>query len=301
MKLDLASTPLIDRVDASDLISRGVFEPFTDHAIDMITNGYCTVNLQSDQFDKLCQSTILRLKDVFNKELELWQAKKGPPPRYQDGWKAIVHVRKIATTKLVLRILETLYGRKPFPFQTLNFPVGSQQAFHSDALHFHSYPNGYMCGVWIALEDVHPDAGPLLYYPQSHRLPYLSAQMLQLDPRVIESEVHPQRLFQRKWSQLVQHFQLKKQLFMPKRSEALIWHANLLHGGDVVRDRSRSRWSQVTHYYFRHCIYTTPMYSYGMNDGGVRLRNPYDITTGLPVYPANSPNRFRATAPAYGP
>jgi hypothetical protein len=288
MKLDLVNVPLIDRSDVSDLISRGVFEPFTDYAVDMIANGYCTVSLQSDQFDKLCQLTILRLTDVFRKELELWRAKKGPPPRYQDGWKSIAQVKRIATNKLILRILETLYGRKPFPFQTLNFPVGTQQAFHSDALHFHSYPYGYMCGVWIALEDVHPDGGPLLYYPTSHRLPYLSAQMLQLDPKDIESEAHPQRLFQHKWNQLVQHCQLQKKLFIPKRSEALIWHANLLHGGEAVRDRSRSRWSQVTHYYFRHCLYTTPMHSYDMFKGGVRIRNPYDISTGLPVYPANS-------------
>ena len=32
-----------------------------------------------------------------------------------------------------------------------------------------------MCGVWIALEDVDPDEGPLSYYPGSPRLPYVSA------------------------------------------------------------------------------------------------------------------------------
>lgn len=28
-----------------------------------------------------------------------------------------------------------------------------------------------MCGVWVALEDVGPDQGPLVYYPGSHRWP----------------------------------------------------------------------------------------------------------------------------------
>ena len=29
-----------------------------------------------------------------------------------------------------------------------------QQAAHSDALHFSSEPEGFMCGVWVALEDI---------------------------------------------------------------------------------------------------------------------------------------------------
>ena len=29
-----------------------------------------------------------------------------------------------------------------------------------------------MCGVWMALEDVHEDNGPLHYYPKSHKLPF---------------------------------------------------------------------------------------------------------------------------------
>ena len=35
-----------------------------------------------------------------------------------------------------------------------------------------------MCGVWIALEDVDEDNGPLEYYPGSHRLPYFDLSHL---------------------------------------------------------------------------------------------------------------------------
>ena len=54
-------------------------------------------------------------------------------------------------------MLFSLYGREPFPFQTLNFPYGSRQHYHSDAVHFNSLPKGFMCGVWVALEDIHED------------------------------------------------------------------------------------------------------------------------------------------------
>ena len=45
------------------------------------------------------------------------------------------------------------------------------------------------------------------------------------------------------------------------RGEALIWHANLLHGGAPTRVPGRSRHSQVTHYFFEGCRYYTPMES----------------------------------------
>jgi hypothetical protein len=46
-----------------------------------------------------------------------------------------------------------------------------------------------------------------------------------------------------------------------KKGQALIWHANLIHGGSKRRDRSKTRHSQVTHYYFEGCKYYTPMMS----------------------------------------
>ena len=80
-------------------------------------------------------------------------------------------------------MLEELYGREPLPFQTLNFKLGTQQAAHSDALHFNSMPAGFMCGVWVALEDIDMDNGPLVYYPGSHKLPELTMQDIGAEAR----------------------------------------------------------------------------------------------------------------------
>ena len=41
---------------------------------------------------------------------------------------------------------------------------------------------------------------------------------------------------------------LKKQIFLPRRGDVLIWHGNLLHEGTAVKDRSRTRRSYVTHF-----------------------------------------------------
>lgn len=55
--------------------------------------------------------------------------------------------------------------------------------------------------------------------------------------------------------------------------------ANLLHGGSPVIDHSRSRWSQVTHYFFADCHYYTPMHSQWPR-GPIAWRDPLDIATG---------------------
>jgi ectoine hydroxylase-related dioxygenase (phytanoyl-CoA dioxygenase family) len=141
-----------------------------------------------------------------------------------------------------------------------------------------------MCGVWIALQDVQAESGPLIYFPGSHRLPYLSARSLGLDREAVMGEAHPQRLFEPSWQQAVNEHGFEKQQFLPKRGELLIWHANLLHGGEPVQEKSSRRWSQVNHYFFADCLYTTPMRNFGSGEGGTCLRNPFDLAKGTARY-----------------
>ena len=53
-----------------------------------------------------------------------------------------------------------------------------------------------MCGVWIALEDIHEDSGPLIYYPKSHRSPYINAKDLDLSSKDLNQTKYPQKLFE---------------------------------------------------------------------------------------------------------
>ena len=174
-------------------------------------------------------------------------------------------------------MLQTCWGRLPFAFQTQNFPVGTQQHLQSDAVHFHSEPPGFMCGVWVALEDIHPDSGPLEYVPGSQRLPYLQAADVgvQQQPGVTPD----QTIFHDYWQAAVASECFKTERFTPMLGQAMIWSANLIHGGSAVNDLQRSRWSQVTHYFFEGCRYYTPMLS-DWPEGPVAWRNPFDIAKG---------------------
>jgi hypothetical protein len=63
-----------------------------------------------------------------------------------------------------------------------------------------------------------------------------------------------------------------------KRGQALVWSSNILHGGSKILDRTRTRLSQVTHYYFPGCIYYTPLLSDPENQRWM-LRQVKDIRT----------------------
>ena len=280
MPLDLTGQPLIDRSDFQQLLEANFFGRWREEAISLHDKGYCVVNLSKSDWLANIDEVIEDLQPLLEADLKLWDCGESGPPRLQDGWIDHGSIKALALEPIVLDLLRHLYGREPFAFQTLNFAVGSEQHFHSDAVHFHSYPNGFMCGVWIALQDVQSESGPLIYFPGSHRLPYLSARSLGLGRDEVMEEQHPQRFFEPSWQQAVNEHEFEKQQFLPKRGDLLIWHANLLHGGELVQDKSSRRWSQVNHYFFANCLYTTPMRNFASGEGGTCLRNPFDIAKG---------------------
>ena len=178
--------------------------------------------------------------------------------RVFDGWKISRAVRSIALAPRVLRALRQLYGRKPRPFQTLNFPIGTEQRVHSDVIHFASDPPTYMCGVWVALEDIDRANGALVYYPGSHRLPVVTMEDVAPGPG---PTYYP--LYENYIEKIVRDHKLEPSYAILKKGQALIWASNLLHGGGTHIDKSRTRHSQVTHYFFEGCQYYQPLSSYG--------------------------------------
>ena len=203
------------------------------------------------------------------------------PTRTTNAWKSCPAVHELAVWPTVLDALHYIYGRHPRPFQTLNFPVSTEQSVHADTVHFNTLPGGWMCGVWVALEDIHPDSGPLVYYPGSNQLPESI-----LEP---PNEVHPEGLkgwLKYHWhrsmvrlgrrpnhqdyhkyevdaARRLDEFGFKPQFGLLKRGQALIWAANLLHGGSARKNPDLTRHSQVTHYFFEGVQSFVPVFSRG--------------------------------------
>lgn len=203
-------------------------------------------------------------------------------PRASELWKESEAVKRLATYPAIAELLEKLYERKPIPFQTLNFKYGSRQKPHSDTIHFSSLPQRFMCGVWVALEDVDANNGSLTYYPGSHKLEITDYTAFQKDferhtvKTVKEDYIN---YYEPYIQQKMKANGLEAKTLTAKKGDVLIWAANLVHGGLPVVDKTRTRWSQVTHYYFEDCLYTTPQLSNPLA-GEWFLRKITDINTG---------------------
>lgn len=190
--------------------------------------------------------------------------------RLSDAWQSCPSIRKLATQENGLAALRQLFGGNPFPFQTLNFPVGTQQKLHSDTIHFDSDPSGYMAGIWVALEDVDEDNGPLVYCPGSHKLPYVTMKRIGVR-NLLEDYIHYENYIENMIKQSC--FPLLKAKI--KKGQAFVWHARLIHGGGHQNDKKRTRFSQVTHYFFESMKYLTPMQKMERNPPRINMSLPY--------------------------
>lgn len=133
-------------------------------------------------------------------------------------------------------------------WQTITFFDGSRQAAHSDAFHMTTEPLGNLIGAWVALEDVHPDSGPVFYVPGSHRLPYVMSEDLDLDssPLLVPEK---SAAYNRLVAERIAELGTEPVPFLARKGDVLLWHANLLHGGAPIADPARTRRSLVAHFY----------------------------------------------------
>lgn len=149
----------------------------------------------------------------------------------------------------LVAVLEFILQKKVVPFQTINFLTGSQQKAHSDSIHMTTYPLGYLIAVWIALEDITAENGPLFYYPGSHQLPFLLNSDYDQSSTLLALGKKQYTDYEDALEDILKENQLAPQAFLAKKGDMLIWHANLVHGGTPILDKNSTRKSMVIHYY----------------------------------------------------
>jgi len=163
-------------------------------------------------------------------------------------------IRSVTLDERLIMLLSLLLGKEVVPFQTINFIHDSNQRAHSDSIHMTTYPLGYLIAVWIALEDTNMDNGPLFYYPGSHTLPYLLNEDFNAGSTGLRLGKKDYVDYEDRIEELITERRLQKEVFLAKKGDILIWHANLIHGGLPVRDKALTRKSMVIHYYAKDVI-----------------------------------------------
>jgi len=154
----------------------------------------------------------------------------------------------------LMNIIDLLMGKKMELFQSINFLTGSEQRTHSDSFHMSTFPYGNIIAAWIALETTDKDNGPLHYYPGSHKLPYVVNKDFDNagTKRFLGDKTYG--VYEDKIATIVDKNSFMRKLLFAEPGDVLLWHSNLLHGGEPQYDKSRTRKSLVTHYYAEDAI-----------------------------------------------
>ena len=198
---------------------------------------------------------------------EVWNG----PVKINDLFLDEPPVMKLALSERLTAILADLLDGAPAVCNSLNFIWGSQQPAHVDSwfmpapipkhslklrirqrFGYHALVRRLVPEVWnprlavtsVCLEDVHKDAGPLVFYPRSHKIPpYRSADGMYTFPA---TEAPQCRTY-------VQHELEKRGLtpehFFGREGDVFLWHGQLVHGGASIMDRRQTRKTLVTHYW----------------------------------------------------
>jgi phytanoyl-CoA hydroxylase len=215
--------------------------------LDYTKNGYLVIHqfLSNDQVDRINHQVddIIKYKNIHPSYGRYMQLAKLSP--------AIASVSKDPKLIELCKIL--LDGDIAF-FQSINFLKGSEQQTHSDSFHMTTYPEGGLLGIWIALEDVDADQGPLHYYPGSHNLPYFMNDSFGNEGNRLMLGKLNYPPYASMIQEKIKENGFQKQVFHAEKGDLLIWHANLLHGGEKHNNHELSRKSLVLHYMKKGCI-----------------------------------------------
>ncbi len=154
---------------------------------------------------------------------------------------------RIFENKRLKEIASLVFDRKAYPRSTINFYLGSQQELHQDMAVFHVFPGNYLIGVWIALEDISGDSGPLRYVPGSHREPAYPPFAGHPQATLRTCPLSDYEGYYKYTNGIADEFGGARP-YLAKKGDVFFWHGMLVHGGSAVNDPALTRKSMVIHY-----------------------------------------------------
>lgn len=162
------------------------------------------------------------------------------------------HAAQLSMSRQITQFLFLIFESRPCPMQSLTFWHGSQQPTHIDYPYVRQQRRlPFMAASWIPLEDVHPESGPLAYFPGGHNTEitgFFDWGGGNILSEGLETQNRNAMEFADFIDQRMSQMNIKEVAFLPKKGDALIWHCNLPHKGTKVANHNLTRKSYVTHY-----------------------------------------------------
>ena len=143
----------------------------------------------------------------------------------------------ILTHPTIQRALIALTGEPGRCIHTMYFDGNQTTWAHRDGHYIDSGHDGHMIGVWVAAEDIHPDAGRFFIVPQSHRM------------KVPGEEGDPNSAaYKASMAEFVRNGPLDCLAPVLRQGDLLLWNSMVIHGSLPTTDEHYSRRSFTAHY-----------------------------------------------------
>jgi hypothetical protein len=225
------------------VLFRGVVDPAL---IDALKNDIDHLRAHYRDFDLLVETSGVQkhILDLTEEELN------SPGLKFNSIHTISRAAARLSLTREVSVFLSHVFRDAPCAMQSLTFYKGSQQPIHVDYPYVRCQtPVAHLAASWIPLEDIHPDSGPLAYYPGSHHED-VSGFFDWGDGSILlesDSQRSPMELSEY-LAERVRQAGIASQVYCPKKGDVLVWHGNLSHEGTAIRNPDLTRKSYVTHY-----------------------------------------------------
>ncbi|MFL6233793.1 MAG: phytanoyl-CoA dioxygenase family protein [Thermoanaerobaculia bacterium] len=202
------------------------------------------------------------------------------------------HKENPATQRMIfneglIAFLRSYFGEEPVMRQPETGLYHRKTPDHTDSLDFKVSPHGREVRIWCALEDIHPDSGPVYYVPGSHRTisERLERDVLTENPELAEllrsqmkattameffSVTKPLWSYvrQRKLPAAIAESGAQRQVFPLSKGDVVVFSSDVVHGTarcnnpELTRKYFVSYWSTASAVWYHSRSYWGPLHDY---------------------------------------
>jgi ectoine hydroxylase-related dioxygenase (phytanoyl-CoA dioxygenase family) len=165
----------------------------------------------------------------------------------------VSEIKDLCLHKPLCDKLEELIGEPMSMHLNLMGWISTERNWHQDDYLNPPGVDGWYVTVWMALDDIHPNAGPFEYVPGSHKwdLVRRNKVLKYLTPEEAKKNSWPktsERFLTRLFEEQVASKGVESKKFIAVKGDVLIWHSRLMHRGSNPVDKDLTRKTIITHY-----------------------------------------------------
>lgn len=164
-------------------------------------------------------------------------------------------VRDLCCSRELHHLLVDLLGEEMGLHFILADYVSTTRGWHQDDYLNPEDVYGRYCAIWMAMDDIDPDAGPFEFVPGSHKWPVLRNSKVKslVIPRVREDDNHhwavaAEYLVNKSVEDYIDRTGSRVEQFHARKGDILIWHGKLMHRGSIPKNPDLLRPAMIAHY-----------------------------------------------------